>query len=155
MSHATRKRGAPDYTTYRGKTPILSGGRVLTGWLPYKDKVLQCAPAGKWAGQWHFFQLFYHGKCQLRAHAELRSAESSAGRLGHHGSPSPFADSRSWAESVTDLDRHLGLVPVLARVRRVPEQESSLLGAKRDVEMHERTAIPLSGPADVQHRFVP
>jgi hypothetical protein len=63
--------GTPDfqvtYTAYRGETPVLSGGRVITGWKPYKDKILQCSIPARKGGSWKFRQLFYNGKNQIRA----------------------------------------------------------------------------------------
>jgi hypothetical protein len=55
------------YTAYAGETPVLSGGRVMSGWKPYKDKILQCPVPGEKGGSWKFRQLFYNGKNQIRA----------------------------------------------------------------------------------------
>jgi hypothetical protein len=55
------------YAAYRGETPVLSGGRVMTGWQPYKDKILQCTVPASRAGRWKFRQLFYNGKNQIRS----------------------------------------------------------------------------------------
>jgi len=57
------------YAAYPGEKPILSGGRKITGWQPYKDKILQAfIPEGKEA-KWKFRQLFLDGKRQVRARA--------------------------------------------------------------------------------------
>lgn len=55
------------YTAYPGETPILSGGRRITGWKPYKDNILQCEVPGTKGGGWKFRQLFLNGKRQIRA----------------------------------------------------------------------------------------
>ncbi len=55
------------YQAYPGEKPILSGGRKITGWKPYKGKILQAdVPAAK-GGKWRFRQLFLDGKRQIRA----------------------------------------------------------------------------------------
>ena len=54
-------------TAYPGEAPILSGGRRLTGWKPYKGKVLQCDAPGTKGGKWKFRQLFLNGERQIRA----------------------------------------------------------------------------------------
>ena len=55
------------YTAYPGEKPILSGGRKLTDWKPYKGRILQCdLPAAK-GGKWKFRQLFFNGQRQIRA----------------------------------------------------------------------------------------
>ena len=63
--------GTPDfritYAAYPGENPVLSGGRSVTGWKPYRDKILQCTVPGAQAGKWKFRQLFYNGKSQIRA----------------------------------------------------------------------------------------
>ena len=42
------------YQAYPGEKPILSGGRKITGWKPYKGKILQAdVPAAK-GGKWRF-----------------------------------------------------------------------------------------------------
>jgi len=55
------------YTAYPGEKPILSGGKKITGWKPYKDKILQCELPGAKGGKWKFRQLFFNGKRQIRA----------------------------------------------------------------------------------------
>ncbi len=55
------------YQAYPGEKPVLSGGRKITGWKPYKGKILQAdVPAAK-GGKWRFRQLFMDGKRQIRA----------------------------------------------------------------------------------------
>lgn len=57
------------YAAYPGETPILSGGHKVTGWQPYKGKILQASIPEGAGGKWKFRELFYHGKCQFRASA--------------------------------------------------------------------------------------
>ena len=55
------------YTAYPGEKPILSGGRRVTGWKPYKDNILQCELPEAKGGKWKFRQLFLNGQRQIRA----------------------------------------------------------------------------------------
>jgi hypothetical protein len=55
------------YAAYPGEQPILSGGRHLGGWQPYQGKIVQCVIPAALGGKWKFRQLFYNGKCQIRA----------------------------------------------------------------------------------------
>lgn len=50
------------YTAYPGEKPILSGGRVVTGWKPYKGEILQVELPGAKGGKWKTRQLFFNGK---------------------------------------------------------------------------------------------
>ena len=61
-------KGSPtSYTAYPGERPVLSGGRKVTGWKPYKDKILQAALPKSKGPKWKFRQLFFNGKRQVRA----------------------------------------------------------------------------------------
>jgi len=55
------------YIAYPGETPVLCGGRKVTGWRPYRGKI-QCAalPEVK-AGTWNFRSLYVNGERQIRA----------------------------------------------------------------------------------------
>ena len=55
------------YMAYPGENPILSGGRKITGWKPYKGKILQCDVPKSKGGKWKFRQLFFNGERQIRA----------------------------------------------------------------------------------------
>jgi len=65
------------YTAYPGEKPILSGGRKVTGWKPYRGKILQCELPDAQGGtclradthrqEWKFRQLFFNGVRQIRA----------------------------------------------------------------------------------------
>ena len=55
------------YTAYPGETPIISGGRRITGWKPYKDKIVQCEIPEAKGGLSRFRQLFADGERQVRA----------------------------------------------------------------------------------------
>ena len=55
------------YTAYPGEKPIMSGGRKITGWKPYKGKILQCELPEARTGKWKFRQLFLNNQRQIRA----------------------------------------------------------------------------------------
>ena len=52
---------------YPGERPILSGGRRVTGWQPYKGNIFMCDLPGSKGGHWRFRRLFADGKLQTRA----------------------------------------------------------------------------------------
>ncbi len=55
------------YAAYPGEKPILSGGRKVTGWEPYKDHIFQCSLPGSKGGKWKFRRLFADGQPYFRA----------------------------------------------------------------------------------------
>jgi hypothetical protein len=55
------------YTAYPGEKPVLSGGRKLTGWKPYRGKIVKCEVPATKAGAWKFRQLFMNGEPLIRA----------------------------------------------------------------------------------------
>ena len=55
------------YTAYPGEKPVLSGGRKVTGWKPYKGQILQAALPPSTGRIWKFRQLFLNGIPQVRA----------------------------------------------------------------------------------------
>ena len=55
------------FTAYPGEKPVLSGGRKLTDWTPYKGDILQCNVPKAKGGKWRFRQLFFNGQRQIRA----------------------------------------------------------------------------------------
>jgi len=63
--------GTPDcpitYRAYPGERPVLSGGRLITGWKPYKGEIMCCSLPRPAAGKWQFRQLFFNGERQIRA----------------------------------------------------------------------------------------
>ncbi len=61
------QRSPVTFTAYPGEKPILSGGRKITGWTPYKGNVLQCELPEAKGGKWKFRQLFFDGQRQRRA----------------------------------------------------------------------------------------
>ena len=52
---------------YPGERPILSGGRRVTGWRPYKGNIFVCDLPGAKGGHWKFRRLTADGKLQTRA----------------------------------------------------------------------------------------
>jgi parallel beta-helix repeat protein len=55
------------YTAYPGETPVLSGGRAVTGWEPYKGRIVQCELPWAKGGKWRSRQLFFNGARMRRA----------------------------------------------------------------------------------------
>jgi len=55
------------YAAYPGERPVLSGGRRITGWRPYRDKILRCELPEAKGGTWKSRQLFFDGARQMRA----------------------------------------------------------------------------------------
>ena len=55
------------YTAYPGEQPILSGGRIVAGWRPYRGKIVEAAIRENAGGRRKFRQLFYSGQRQVRA----------------------------------------------------------------------------------------
>ena len=55
------------YEACGGEEVVLSGGRVVTGWKPYKDRIWQCDLKPLGLGGLRFRQLFYNGKRQTAA----------------------------------------------------------------------------------------
>jgi parallel beta-helix repeat protein len=49
-----------------GETAVLSGGRQVTDWRPWRGAVVQADLAGSRGGQWPYRQLFYRGQRQPR-----------------------------------------------------------------------------------------
>lgn len=55
------------YAAYPGETPVISGGRQITGWRRYDQRLWTVdLPAVK-RGQWYFRQLFVNGERRCRA----------------------------------------------------------------------------------------
>ena len=55
------------YTAYPGETPVISGGRRVTDWQPYKGQIVKCAIPEAKGGAFWFRQLFADGQRQIRA----------------------------------------------------------------------------------------
>ena len=69
------------YVNYDGERPILSGGRVITGWQK-KDENLWTATIPEVAsGQWYFNQLFVNGQRRTRARTPNEGYLRTAGPL--------------------------------------------------------------------------
>ncbi|MBU0610611.1 MAG: right-handed parallel beta-helix repeat-containing protein [Armatimonadetes bacterium] len=55
------------YVAYPGEQPVLSGGRAITGWHPWRGQIM-CVPLPEVkAGSWTFRSLFANGRRQTRA----------------------------------------------------------------------------------------
>ena len=105
--------GTPDspvsYIACPGEKPVLSGGRVITGWRPYRGEILQAELPGSRGGKWAFRQLFYGGKRMTRARwpkpdpvnplyggwAMTAGAATEGSTTAFHYSPGTFA--HHWA----------------------------------------------------------
>ena len=55
------------YRDYTGEKVVLSGGKRITGWKPYKGQILQAVLPGAKGGKWKFRQLFLNGEPQRRS----------------------------------------------------------------------------------------
>ncbi|MCC6444295.1 MAG: right-handed parallel beta-helix repeat-containing protein [Armatimonadetes bacterium] len=55
------------YTAYPGETPVLCGGRKITGFKPFRGKIVRAYLPEVESGAWYFRQLFSDGKRQTRA----------------------------------------------------------------------------------------
>lgn len=55
------------YAAYPGEKPVLSGGRVIRGWRPYRGDIWQCELPEAKGGKWKTRQLFYNGQRMIRA----------------------------------------------------------------------------------------
>jgi parallel beta-helix repeat protein len=55
------------YAAFPGEKPILSGGRRLTGFKPWRGKILSVDLPDVKAGKWYFRQLFIDDERQIRA----------------------------------------------------------------------------------------
>jgi len=55
------------YEAYPGERPVLCGGRKITGWQPYRDRIQVADLAEVQAGRWTFRSLFAGGQRQIRA----------------------------------------------------------------------------------------
>jgi parallel beta-helix repeat protein len=98
------------WRAYPDETPVLSGGRVVSGWRPFKGDILQCDLPEAMGGKWRFRQLFFNGRRQTRArypkldpenpvHGGWANAEDPAGEgspVAFRYKPSTFP--RRWAK---------------------------------------------------------
>lgn len=50
------------YCAHPGETPVISGGRPITGWEPHEGKILKCDLPETRGGAWSFRQLFMNGE---------------------------------------------------------------------------------------------
>ena len=55
------------YCAYPGHRPVISGGRRLDDWQPYRDRILQARVPEAAGGRFKFRQLFFNGQRMIRA----------------------------------------------------------------------------------------
>ncbi|HJN13679.1 MAG: right-handed parallel beta-helix repeat-containing protein [Pirellulaceae bacterium] len=55
------------YTVYPGHKAVLSGGRRIVGWKPYRGQILQARLPEAAGGRWKFRQLFFDDRRQIRS----------------------------------------------------------------------------------------
>ena len=55
------------YCAYPGETPVISGGRQIADWEPYRDGIRRARLPDVRSGKWRFRQLFYKGRRMVRA----------------------------------------------------------------------------------------
>ena len=55
------------WCAYPGEKPVLSGGRRVSGWRPYREDIFQCDLPEARGGKWKLRQLFFNGWRQTRA----------------------------------------------------------------------------------------
>ncbi len=55
------------YKAYPGETPIFSGGRVVTGWKPYRDQIVAAQLPQIENHYYRFREVFFNGQRQTRA----------------------------------------------------------------------------------------
>ena len=67
------------YTAYPGEKPVLSGGRKLGGWEPYRGSIFQCSVPEAKGGRWTFRRLWANGKVQVRARTPKLDPHDSTG----------------------------------------------------------------------------
>jgi hypothetical protein len=63
------------FTAFPGHRPVLSGGRRIDEWRPYRDNIVQSALPAVKAGEWSFRQLLHNGQRQIRARWPNRDPE--------------------------------------------------------------------------------
>ncbi len=69
---------------YEGEKPVLVGARKVTGFAPYKGRILQCSLAGTPREKVAFTQLFFRGDRQVRARTPNLDPEDPHGGTWAH-----------------------------------------------------------------------
>ncbi len=69
------------YRAYRNETPIVSGGRRITGWETSEDGIWRTTIPAVADGDWHFWQLFVNGRRATRCRSPNQGYFRSAGPL--------------------------------------------------------------------------
>jgi hypothetical protein len=55
------------YRAFPGEHPVFTGGRIVTGWKVYRDRIMSAALPRTENQYWRFRELFFNGKRQVRA----------------------------------------------------------------------------------------
>ncbi len=95
------------YRAFPGEQPILSGGRPIRGWEPYRDRIQQAHVPETRAGQWHFRQLFYQARRMIRS------------RRPKHDPADPLYGGWSFVEGIVPEDPALGPAAPAAPAARI------------------------------------
>ena len=75
------------YAAYPGEKPILSGGRKISGWQPYRGKIVQASVPEAKGGKWRFRQPLGWPTEVRAALSERRSQRRVARGLAHGRGP--------------------------------------------------------------------
>lgn len=98
------------WAAWPGEMPVLSGGRRVTGWEPFRGPILRAELPGSRGGRWPYRQLFWNGRRQTRARwpkadptEPLYGGWAYTEGPGHEGSTDSFVYRpgtfpRSWAK---------------------------------------------------------
>jgi hypothetical protein len=85
---------------YPGERPVLSGGRLTTGWHPDRDGLWAAKVPDVAAGRWYFRQLFVNGERRRRARLPAQGTYALAGGASPEASAFVYAPgdiSEGWA----------------------------------------------------------
>jgi hypothetical protein len=137
-----------------GEKPVLSGGRELRGFKPWREHILQCDVPAARGGKWRFRQLFFNGRRQIRARYPAFDPEDplhggwlTAVDPGDDGSPvtvhyAPGTLERQWAkptEAEIFIVNSMGQTDTI-RIRAI-DQETCTITLAQPVTDH--AAMPM------------
>lgn len=61
------QQGPVSFVAFPGEQPVLSGGRPIRSWQPYRGQIMVAALPEAQTDKWHFRSLFANGQRQIRA----------------------------------------------------------------------------------------